>query len=293
MDGSERRFQKAIHKAVENKPWQRVWYVYEDYYFENHDNETFVLASESSPPHLYAPLKDPHLFLRFARLVPEDGGVILPEVMLDWAKKYGLLGATGGDVPLRLLARERAVSLTEGRAESLAHFSRCAVEAARTLALYEALKAPRGPDVKTLAKMYSRGESMTLDELEEEALNEVWRRVRNYLETGSYLMVYELEDGFFGEGPGFHSLLAAMWIQMWWLLKTGDNLTHCINPNCHSIIDYEMPPTPYQRSAVKKKGRKRPPYKTRDDKAFCDKRCYQRWRYHEKKAGRSGRLADI
>ncbi len=100
---------------------------------------------------------------------------------------------------------------------------------------------------------------MTPNELEEEALSEVWRRVRGYLESGSYLMVYELEDGSFGEGPGFHSLLTAMWIQMWWLLKAGDNLKRCINPDCPAIIDYEQPPTAYQSSAVKQEGRKRLP----------------------------------
>ena len=79
---------------------------------------------------------------------------------------------------------------------------------------------------------------------------------------------------------------------MWWLLKAGDNLKRCINPDCPAIIDYEQPATAYQSSAVKQEVRKRSRYKTRVDKAFCDKRCYQRWRYHEKKAGGSGRLAD-
>ena len=148
--------------------------------------------------------------------------------------------------------------------------------------------------MNTLAKMYQWGERMSPEELEEEALSEVWRRVQRYLETGTYLMPYELEDGSFAEGPGFHSLLGAMWIQMWWLLKAGDTLTRCFRPDCYSVIDYERPSAAYQYlGPTVKKSRKRSPYKTRKDKAFCSKSCYQLWRYHEKKAGRSGRLSDI
>jgi hypothetical protein len=244
---------------------------------------------------LYAPLRDePNLFLRFARLAPEGGGVITSEVMVDWAEKYGLLGAARGDFVSRPLLRERAVNVSEGRAESLAHFSSRVREAARALALYEAIKAPGGPDVETLTKMYSRGELMSPEKLEEEALSEVWRRVRGYLETGTYLMVYELEDGSFGEGPGFHSLLAAMWIQMWWLLKAGDSLTHCFRPGCNSILDYEEPSEAYKGPAAKKKTeRKRKPYKRRDDSVFCSRSCKDSWRYYNKKAGGSGRVSDI
>lgn len=297
MDSSERKFQKAMYKAAKNEPWQRAWYVYEeDYEFEVHENEGFVITSGPTEPMLYAPLRDePGLFLRFARLAPADGGIITPEVMLYWAENYGLLGAARGDLALRLLPRERAINVSEGRAESRSHFSARVEEAARTLALYEAIKAPGGPDVETLTKMYSRGELMSPEELEEEALSEVWRRVRGYLETGTYLMVYELEDGSFGEGPGFHSLLAAMWIQMWWLLKAGDSLTHCFRPGCNSILDYEEPPEAYKGPAAKKKEteRKRKPYKRRNDSVFCGRSCKDSWRYYNKKAGGSGRVSDI
>ena len=293
MDSSERRFRKAAYKAAKDEPRRRAWYVYEDYEFEVYGNEAFILASESSPAQLYTPLEDhTDLFLKFARLAPKGGGHIPIEAMFDWAEKYGLLGAAHGDVLLNLLPRERAVNVGEGRAESLSHFSQCVWEAARTLALYEALKAPGGSDVKTLVKMYHRGERMSPEKLEEEALSEVWRRVQRYLETGSYLMPYELEDGSFVEGPGFHSLLGAMWIKMWWILKAGDNFTRCFRPDCFKIIDYESPSTTYQGPAAKKKTYKRGPYKSRIDKYFCRKGCYELWRYHEKKAGRSGKLSD-
>ena len=293
VDSSERRFRKAMNKAANDEPYQRAWYVYEDYEFEVHENEAFVVASGSTEPMLYAPLRDQGLFLRFARLAPEGGGIIAPEVMVDWAENYGLLGAARGDFALRLLPRERAINVSEGRAESHSHFSARVEEAARTLALYEAIKAPGGPDVETLSKMYSRGELMSPEELEEEALSEVWRRVRGYLETGTYLMVYELEDGSLGEGPGFHSLLAAMWIQMWWLLKAGDRLTHCFRPGCNSILDYEKSSEAYQGPTAKKKEGKRKRYKRRADSVFCGRSCKDRWRYYDKKAGGSGRVSDI
>lgn len=300
MDRGERRFRKAAEKAVKDEPLWRAWYVYEDYELvevyvsEDYGTEAFALATGSTPTRLYSPLEDyPDLFLKFARLEPEGGGHIPIEAMFDWAKKYGLLGAARGDHWLKLLPRERVVNVSEGRAESFSHFTRCVQETARTLALFEALKAPKGPDVDTLARMYERGELKSSERLEEKALSEIWRKVQRKLETGTYLMPYALEDGSFTEGPGFHSLLGAMWIQMWWLLKAGDNFTHCLRPNCPHIINYGQKEKPYQGPSAKKKTYKRGPYKTRKDKVFCSDNCKQLWRYHERKAGRSGRVSDL
>ena len=64
----------------------------------------------------------------------------------------------------------------------------------------------------------------------------------------------------------FKGLLGAMYLQMYWLMAAGGNVTRC--KYCGWIISL-APPAPDAR-------------KTRHDKKFCDDACRQRHHYHTK-----------
>jgi hypothetical protein len=67
-------------------------------------------------------------------------------------------------------------------------------------------------------------------------------------------------------GWAFKSLYGAMYLQMYWLMAAGDDVTRC--KYCGRIISLASP-TPGSR-------------KTRQDKKFCNNACRQRYHYHTK-----------
>ena len=76
-------------------------------------------------------------------------------------------------------------------------------------------------------------------------------------------------------GWGFRNLLGPMYLQMYWLMAAGGNVTRC--RYCSRIISLTSP-LPGAR-------------KTRQDKKFCDNACRQRYHYHNKtKPQRQGRV---
>jgi hypothetical protein len=64
----------------------------------------------------------------------------------------------------------------------------------------------------------------------------------------------------------FDNLLGAMYLQMWWLMVSGDDLVRC--QNCGQIISLASP----------MEGER----KRRNDKNFCDDACRQKHRYYTK-----------
>jgi hypothetical protein len=238
----------------------------------------------------YAPLRDhPDLFLKFARLAEKRD--IAVDDMLEWAGRYGLLGAEEGidHVALEPTGGISLASSGQGRRESLAHFSGAVVRAARCLRLYEAAMAPDEMGIETLRRMYkSRPDALkkALEEderkkLKKEALEEVEREVQGYIESECYPLLYRRRDGGYVHSWGFRSLLGAMYLQMMWVMEAGDRITLCKFPDCFKIIDYEKPDS-RQAELNPKTGEpyKRGPYKTRKDKEFCGKNCTVKWYYH-------------
>lgn len=216
----------------------------------------------------YAPLRRPDLLLRLAEL-GESGSLTVDE-MLDWAREFGLLG----------------VDDDEGRSESLFEFAFAAERVARTLRLYEAADAPGGPDTKALERFGIEGR--TAHHLREAALDHVLENVAYHLEDRTYPLPYRSvlketgETVGFAEGPGFRSLLGAIYIQMWWLMKQGNTVRRCQRKGCTKTITFEVPehsevPPINQRTG---KPYKRGPYRPRTDKTFCSQACKRNWRYH-------------
>ena len=75
---------------------------------------------------------------------------------------------------------------------------------------------------------------------------------------------------------GFKGLYAAIYLQMYWLMAAGGNVTRC--KYCGRII-YLTSPVPGAR-------------KTRQDKQYCNNACRQRHHYHTKtKPRRQGNIS--
>ena len=102
---------------------------------------------------MYAPLRDePDLFVKFASLADDDPGTTdgRYDIMLEWIKKYGVLGLVPADnfVP----------GLRSEREENLFLFWHEVDRAARCMALYKAATGPAhllkrsGSPGKTLAE---------------------------------------------------------------------------------------------------------------------------------------------
>src|SRR5215217_5921599 len=210
-------------KFVNPKVLQEGWPVYRELEVEYSDEDVLLYAprvvqaipaASSTQPavidipedenrvRVSAPLQDtPDLFFKFARLrrkkvKTRDEAV---EIMLNWAKTYGVLGLIFND----------------DRRESLNQFFLSFRRAARCLELYEAATVETGgspdPDIETLNKLRVPG--TTAKEKREAALEEVDVIVGGYLEDESYLRPYRRVNRQIGltlrfeQGYGFRSLL--------------------------------------------------------------------------------------
>jgi hypothetical protein len=237
---------------------------------------------------IYEPLDDtPDLFLRFARLYDKGGST---EAIVDWVHRYGVLADDPEDVYHSAPQRLRSFRQKSG-------------EAAGLLALYEAV----------LSGDSDRAKSVILEEypLVDETQRFyarcglcrkcVNRKIMDYVEEnygGNFLsyawatVVEEVSDMVnrrcrpflsFEEGShdpakvwhrwSFFDLLGAMYLQMYWLVAAGGNVTRC--DYCTRIVSLARPGP---------RARKPPQHKR-----FCDKACRQSYHYHYKvKPGRQG-----
>ncbi len=209
----------------------------------------------------YKPLEEvPDLFLKFTRL----HGAADPEAAaLDWSRKYGVVGDHMAD----LIRPDRM---------SLSCFQEELKRAWVVLKMYEAALNRDKEGVKRL-----------LDVHEEQVLE----RWPSYLEDGPTREDALLELALFGSvfmveqtvqeicrpalivtdshdkaDPAtvqstwdFHNLLGAMYLQMYWLITSGGDITRC--EYCGGVISLTRP---------RPEGRK-----TRRDKKFCDDACRQ------------------
>jgi len=240
----------------------------------------------------YAPLEDtPDLFLRFARL-HEKGNQ--GEAMVDWVHSYGILGQDG-ETPR-----------SPGEPQHAKDFKETVGEAAGILALYEAVLNGDGEKAKSAIleeyptvgiswRMYNSvpDKPPYMDrEWVAEQISETVEKIfdGDYLQyaletaagdvqdmVSSYCNpVLSVDEG--SRDPTgitatwvFKNLLGAMYLQMYWLMGAGGDITRC--RYCGRIISLTSP-LPGAR-------------KTRLDKKFCDNACRQRHHYHTRtKPGR-------
>jgi hypothetical protein len=198
----------------------------------------------------YAPLRDePDLFVKFADLASKDRGTRdgRYETMLDWIRKYGVLG----------LLPEGHSGMRSKRHEDLLLFWSEVHRAARCMALYEAATGPG----RLLKRSSLPGK--TLAEKRKEAVLRLVGEVGNTLERYCYPKLYPVcEDT--GEKVGvtlswgFRSLLGAMYLQLAWRIKS----RQCAAPGCNTIIGLHE----------------------RSDKVVCSDACAERRRYHRPKS---------
>ena len=237
---------------------------------------------------IYKPLEDtPDLFLKFARLHRVDDE---NEAMLTWVRSYGTLGH----------GKPRWVP---GAPQDAKGFREAVSKAAGVLALYEAVLNGDGDAVRSAILYeypYVGVEWGLYNELPEKQSQKdrAWWTTRisdsvDEIYGGSYLnyaletvadevqsMVGALcspaltveEDVLDISGVraswNFKSLLGAMYLQMYWLMTAGSELTRC--EHCGLLISLARP---------RPEGRKR-----RRDKRFCDDACRQAHHRNKKRS---------
>jgi hypothetical protein len=224
---------------------------------------------------------DPDFLHMFARLYREKDKDSPTDAVLNWVRRYGLLGYGGG-------------AYGGGPEDTVENYLGSSYWAAGILAMYEAAlngdqeaaKAavleeflpvdPVGYSLNRLGKQeFSARKAKTIEE----------RYSGSYLEyaldTALYLVTSNVREEclptlFLPEGVedpskisaslSFKSLYGAMYLQIYWLMAAGGNVTRC--RWCGQIISL-ISPVPGAR-------------KTRQDKTFCGNACRQRHHYHTK-----------
>jgi hypothetical protein len=266
--------------------------------YKDRSNHTYCLikpkysSNQEDKWYEYNPFKDtPDLFLKFARLYERGKGSSV-DAILDWVHRYGLLGYGEG-------------RYFGGPEETVENYRESIYWAAGILAMYEAAlngDEDAAKDV-VLGEFLSVGPSFSLlQKLGEQEFIAYQAKTVERLWGGSYL-AYALENALNvvtvivqaeclpptlyppeeGSDPsqvsviwGFKSLYAAIYLQMYWLMEAGADVTRC--KYCGQIIYL----TSSQSGARK----------TRQDKQFCDNACRQRHHYHTKtKPGRQGNIS--
>jgi hypothetical protein len=279
----------------------RTWSVCEQYELktlpdasrESPDAYLAVPKHRWEPPHfdkwrIYEPLEDtPDLFLKFARLHRADDE---NEAMLTWVRSYGTLGH---GKPLWV----------PGAPQDAKGFREAVGKAAGVLALYEAVlngdgaaarsailyeypyvgvewglynELPEKPSQKDRAWWITRI-SDSVDEIYggnylsyalETAAGEVQHMVGALCSPALTVEEDVLDISGVRASWNFKSLLGAMYLQMYWLMTAGSDLTRC--EHCGLLISLARP---------RPEGRKR-----RRDKRFCDDACRQAHHRNKKRS---------
>jgi hypothetical protein len=309
--------EKAVDKRLPVGGWQVYRGSYEPWWYEEeHNGETgrypFLQAEpvrwmaravpEGSSAHeagyrqglepdfsgveVYSPLAVDDLFIQFATLFG-DGRVdpFDPETIKrvsSWVDGWGVLGRhgtyptpDGGMVQGRFDDREEVLM-----------FVRLAVEANRVLRLFSAATEPGGPNVEKLRALSVEGDAP--EQIKRRSLDEIDEAINKHLENETFTRLYRSrDDGKPFRGPGFHSLLGALWLQMS-NLRTApeEDIKWC--RWCGVIITFEAREEPPVDAPKGTRGK----YGTRTDREFCKEkdgvkdRCKNRYNYDQRKAGR-------
>jgi hypothetical protein len=246
---------------------------------------------ESSTPWVYSPLREPGLFIEFARLFDPvnqriDDDEAAPKV-LDWVERHGVLGDYG---PYNVMNGE-VVSHRSNHRQSVYGFVYHAVRAGKCLGLLEAAKAPDGPHVEKIREVGVLGvRGDTPAQLRWSAERAVDSIVDTYLMRETCLRRYRLDNGTRFRGPSFHSLLGAMYLQM---SNFRDASTKDIKfcRWCGDLITFKQSEPPPSDAP---KGTRRGKHKTHKNRDFCKEKygvkdyCKNKWHAENRKKGREG-----
>jgi hypothetical protein len=280
---------ESVKQAFRAGRW-RVWECY-DVIDIDQANDAYVYAREEVNngdvnDKEYLPLQVSGLFLEFARLADEQE--VTRDVWLDWVERYGVLGFNWRDPKdIMMIELLGPVCQEGGPRESYKRFVQEAKEASLVLRFFESLASPEGPNYTEFFKeayeilgrevVSASGREMTPDDAKRWASRMIRDTVQNKVQD-CFPMLMPAEERFV-QGWGFHTLLAAMYLQMMWLLtSTGDEILWCKRPECTRLITYEQPKQP-KDPGVKKNDRSKG-YRTRQDKVFCRDKCRALYYYH-------------
>ncbi len=244
--------------------------------------------SRSDKWRYYDPINDtPDLFLKFARL---NEGDLLPETILDWVRRYGLLG----------LNNESNSMLGYFEAEYAQAIDEQTKLAAAVLQGYEAVRNGDNDRAKQLifgefphffALDWIRLGGMVRGELESKLLPIGKKETQKAIEQdydGDYVryllekcaqavetmvranclpaLSVEGKPARAAAGWSIRNLIGAMYLQMYRLMAAGEDVTTC--RYCGRLIS-RMPPETGER-------------KKRHDKRYCNDACRQRYHYHNR-----------
>jgi hypothetical protein len=278
-----------------------VWLVYDGYeQIEEDGRLPYLKASNRDAFKIYDPIfHTPHLFLDFARIAESKSP---PDELAKWLRQYGLLGLScdGGayGVPHmpQVVSPPLCYSPEGGPGETRAAIWEEVRTANEVLGLYEAvfnqddgkledwhLRTYEDPEQRWLQTYTEETDSTRVDTLAGLALIRVQELVRERLMlfaypdislkgTGAVLQgtkgsVPSVEQLALGWSP--RNLLGAIYLQFYWLITSGKDLSRC--KQCGRIISY-APPMPKWGELT--------PRKPRRDKEFCNRQCRQNYHYH-------------
>ena len=232
---------------------------------------------------VYPPLGIDDLFVQFANLFGEGPvDVLATETsrrVLSWIEGYGVLGRYG-TYPT---PEEGVVQGRFGDRELVFRFVELSVEANRVLRLFGAATEPDGPNVEKLRSLDVEGH--TPEQMKERALNEVDDIIDKHLESETFTRLYRSrDDNKLFRGPGFHSLLGALWLQMS-NLRTApeEDIKRC--RWCGDIITFEAGEPPPSDAPKGARGK----HKTHKNRDFCRTKhgvkdwCKNQWNYDRRK----------
>lgn len=251
----------------------------------------------------YEPLTEtPHLFLEFARLI--EAKDVSEAAVHRWINRYGLLGLHKNQPYLSTEDPDwkafppKEYSERGGPQETLTRFLREATIARNILTLYEAALSNEAKNLEQALKIVVGSheanslvteaqlkakelESTYTNTLVDVALSNVVRGIQQVLEAFAYpcfsykpssssrlFLDNELTPKSLAPSWWPRNLLGAMYLQFFWLVATGGDLSRC--RHCGRIISY----APMVPSSTGRKSRK--------DKEFCNSRCRQNYHYHNR-----------
>jgi len=260
-------FERAGELVDARQKVGRLWYVCEEYELSagiirmKPDIRADGAQGYAFKP--YKPLEDvPDLFLRFARLHKSTN---FPEAALSWSRKYGV---PGGD--------------SQGHHSSMefTNLSLFWTEAKRAWIILTMYEAALNSDVQTIRDLIDN--DLYCDDALEWSVHDFHERwsEAEYLAVALLTPVYDVDSTvqllchrtlevpppYYDPDPSkvtssweFDSLIGAMYLQMYWLLESGGDVTRC--EYCGRIISLASP-RPGARKA-------------RADKRHCGDACRQ------------------
>lgn len=238
----------------------------------------------------YEPIEEHrNLFIEFARLADKErpNQERSNEIALDWTRRYGHLGTSRGYYRDRHTFKRHPASPHE----YVDHFFEEVERAAAVLAFYEAsLNRDEGAILPLLRRFPTWPINLFVGYSDSDltdlyggnlgfALYLVTREVVRMVDAFAYPKL-TLEPGTsrpsaLTSGYGFHNLLGAMYLQMFWLVAAGEkHVARC--RHCGRLINLTARA---QNPGGGRKGRK-----PRRDKRFCNDACRQR--HHQEKQGK-------